>query len=271
MSMVPAKKSHASHKPSSRSARSHRPKEIRPVNFRMPAWTGWALVGVFVAVLIASFVVFYSRGCSQADEVIDNQPEQQQGIGLCVSYPGRTIDYARKFSSINSTHLAAAKRVGIAGPLEKNADVKNYKSKMVKVATCKNYKVDRLEHSLPYLTKGAAAELDAIAADFADILERNDLPHYRFIVTSVLRTKESVRQLQKSGNINSTTNSAHCYGTTFDITYARFDKADLTLNYMTDENLKLVLAQALLNEQRAGNIYVKYERKQACFHVTSRK
>jgi hypothetical protein len=40
---------------------------------------------------------------------------------------------------------------------------------------------------------------------------------------------------------------------------------------MHQDNLKLVLGQVLLNEQRAGNIYVKYEKKQACFHITVRK
>lgn len=39
---------------------------------------------------------------------------------------------------------------------------------------------------------------------------------------------------------------------------------------MTQDNLKLVLGQVLLNEQRAGRIYVKYEWQQACFHITCR-
>ena len=131
--------------------------------------------------------------------------------------------------------------------------------------------VDELEHSLPYLTTNAAEELNRIGEGFADILERNGCPHYRFIVTSVTRTDASVRNLQRSGNINATSNSAHRYGTTFDITYRRFDKNDRSADYMTEDNLKLALGQVLLNEQRAGRIYVKYEYKQACFHITSRR
>ena len=142
---------------------------------------------------------------------------------------------------------------------------------MRKIRTCHNYVVDDLEHSLPYLTTGAAEELNRIGEGFADILERNGCPHYRFIVTSVTRTDASVRKLQRSGNINATSNSAHRYGTTFDITYRRFDKNDRSADYMTDDNLKLALGQVLLNEQRAGHIYVKYEYKQACFHITSRR
>ena len=106
---------------------------------------------------------------------------------------------------------------------------------------------------------------------FADILQRNGLPHYRFYVTSVLRTQDDVKHLQESGNINATTNSCHCYGTTFDLAYYRYDKVTHTHEYMHEDNLKLVLGQALLNHQRAGKIYVKYEHKQACFHVTVRK
>ena len=115
------------------------------------------------------------------------------------------------------------------------------------------------------------SELDRIGKDFADILHRNGLPHYRFYVTSILRTNEDIELLQKSGNINATNQSCHCYGTTFDIAYFRFDKVSRTHEYMHQDNLKLVLGQVLLNEQRAGRIYVKYEWKQACFHVTVRK
>jgi hypothetical protein len=128
-----------------------------------------------------------------------------------------------------------------------------------------------LTHSIPYLVPAAAAELERIGEGFADILQRNGLPHYRFYVTSVLRTQADVSFLQKSGNVNATSNSCHCYGTTFDLAYYRYDKVTRTNEYMHEDNLKLVLGQVLLNEQRAGRIYVKYEKKQACFHITVRE
>ena len=96
------------------------------------------------------------------------------------------------------------------------------------------------------------------------------MPHYRFYVTSVLRTQEDIRYLQRSGNINSVTQSCHCYGTTFDLAYMRYDKVTRTRDYMHEDNLKLVLGQVLLNHQRAGKIFVKYEAKQSCFHITVR-
>ena len=114
-------------------------------------------------------------------------------------------------------------------------------------------------------------DADAIGAEWADILSRNNLPHYRFYVTSVLRTQEDIKYLQRSGNINSVTQSCHCYGTTFDLAYMRYDKVTRSRTYMHEDNLKLVLGQVLLNHQRAGKIYVKYEAKQSCFHITVRQ
>lgn len=191
-------------------------------------------------------------------------------VGTRVFYPGKSINYAIKFNDKNSLHLDAAAQVGLkTTPADREA-VEDMRGKMVHIKTGKNYIVDPLTHSAPYLCPGAARELDAIADAWNDILDRNDLPHYKFIITSILRTQADVRQLQRSGNVNAAGNSAHCYGTTFDITYSRFEKADDTDTYMVEDNLKLALAQVLLNEQRAGHIYVKYEYKQACFHITSR-
>jgi hypothetical protein len=51
----------------------------------------------------------------------------------------------------------------------------------------------------------------------------------------------------------------------------RYEKVTQTRDYMHEDNLKLVLGQVLLNHQRAGKIYVKYEAKQSCFHITVRK
>lgn len=242
------------------------------MRWKVPVWTGWILVGLLLVALLVSVVVWYKGSNAYvAGDPYRIEQKQAPQDGQLVAYPGRNIDYGSKFRDLNSMHMETAKVVGLSAPLEDKKAVKKCRGKLVRISSTKNYMVDELEHSLPYLTPAASLELERIAADFADILDRNNLPHYRFIVTSVLRTEESVKQLRKSGNVNATTNSAHCYGTTFDITYKRFDKNDRSADYMSDENLKLVLGQALLNEQRAGRIYVKYEVKQACFHITSRQ
>lgn len=188
-----------------------------------------------------------------------------------VSYPGRTFSYKDKFRDTQAKQEQAAKAIGLATPPQNRQEAARMHSQLKLIKSNENYIVDSLTHSIPYLVPAAAAELERIGEGFADILQRNGLPHYQFYVTSVLRTKDDIKQLQRSGNINATTNSCHNYGTTFDLAYFRFNKVTRTREYMHQDNLKLVLGQVLLNEQRAGRIYVKYEYKQACFHITVRQ
>lgn len=188
-----------------------------------------------------------------------------------VSYPGRTFSYKDKFRDTQAKQEQAAKAIGLATPPQNRQEAARMHSQLKFIKSNENYIVDSLTHSIPYLVPAAAAELERIGEGFADILQRNGLPHYQFYVTSVLRTKDDIQQLQRSGNINATTNSCHNYGTTFDLAYFRFNKVTRTREYMHQDNLKLVLGQVLLNEQRAGRIYVKYEWKQACFHITVRE
>ena len=187
-----------------------------------------------------------------------------------VWYPGRTFSYKAKFNDLQAKQHEVASRIGLSRPPENRMDAAKMRHQLVEIKTNENYIVDSLTHSVPFLIPSAKRELDAIGAEWADILSRNNLPHYRFYVTSVLRTQEDIKYLQRSGNINSVTRSCHCYGTTFDLAYMRYDKVTQTRAYMHEDNLKLVLGQVLLNHQRAGKIYVKYEWKQSCFHITVR-
>ena len=215
--------------------------------------------------LCSLFVALCSCGTST--------PKEEQAVveDSLVWYPGRTFDYRIKFNDLQAKQHAVASQIGLQRPPQDRADAARMRSQLVEIKTNENYIVDSLTHSVPYLIPSAKKELDAIGAEWADILSRNGLPHYRFYVTSVLRTQEDVKYLQRSGNINSTTQSCHCYGTTFDLAYMRYDKVTHTHMYMHEDNLKLVLGQVLLNHQRAGKIYVKYEWKQSCFHITVRE
>ena len=188
-----------------------------------------------------------------------------------VAYPGRTFSYKDKFRDTQAKQVRAAKAIGLKSPPQNRQEAAKMRGQLSLIKSNDNYVVDSLTHSIPYLVPAAARELERIGEGFAEILQRNGLPHYRFYVTSVLRTKDDVKHLQKRGNVNATSQSCHCYGTTFDLAYFRFDKVSRTREYMHQDNLKLVLGQVLLNEQRAGRIYVKYEYKQACFHITVRE
>lgn len=226
-------------------------------------------LAVIVAAIIVLVIVSVSRcgGGSQEPKAESQEPEETN----MVWYPGRTFDYKRAFNDQHAKQFAVASKIGLPRPPKDREDAASMRSRLVEVKTCGNYIVDDLTHSAPYLIPSAKKELDAIGEEWADILHRNGLPHYRFYVTSVLRTQESIKYLQKSGNVNSVTQSCHCYGTTFDLAYMRYDKVTRTSDYMHPDNLKLVLGQTLLNHQRAGKIYVKYEAKQSCFHITVRE
>ena len=125
------------------------------------------------------------------------------------------------------------------------------------------YYVRGLTHSVPYLVPKAETLLSDIAREFQVISGTNS----RFEVTSVLRTKEDIKKLQGS-NANATTNSCHLYGTTFDISYARF-RTDV-LHPKSNAELREALAQAVYNLREQGRCYVKFEKKQKCYHITVR-
>ena len=220
---------------------------------------------IAVLVLLPVFGIFLTQ-CSRSTQETEQLVEDN-----LVRYPGRTFSYKIKFNDLQSKQHDVASCIGLPRPPRDRADAASMRRQLVEIKTCDNYVVDSLTHSVPYLIPSAKRELDSIGAEWADILSRNNLPHYRFYVTSVLRTQEDIKYLQRSGNINSVTQSCHCYGTTFDLAYMRYDKVTRTRDYMHEDNLKLVLGQVLLNHQRAGRIYVKYEAKQSCFHITVRK
>ena len=220
-----------------------------------------ALSGRFKYLLCVLLLVGCTHQQKQPEVIEDN----------LVWYPGRTFSYKQKFNDLQSRQHDVASRIGLPRPPKDRADAAAMRNRLVEIKTCDNYIVDSLTHSVPFLIPSAKRELDSIGAEWADILQRNNLPHYQFFVTSVLRTQEDIKYLQRSGNINSVTQSCHCYGTTFDLAYMRYNKVTRTRDYMHEDNLKLVLGQVLLNEQRKGHIFVKYEAKQSCFHITVRR
>ena len=224
--------------------------------------------GVYKIALVAIAIsAMLLTGCG-------NKPQAGQNALVedsLVWYPGRTFSYKAKFNDLQAKQHEVASRIGLPHPPKDRKDAAKMRHQLVEIKTNDNYIVDSLTHSVPYLIPAAAHELEAIGAEWADILARNGLPHYQFYVTSVLRTEQDIKYLQKSGNINSVTQSCHCYGTTFDLAYMRYNKVSHTRTYMHEDNLKLVLGQVLLNHQRAGKIYVKYEWKQSCFHITVRE
>ena len=173
--------------------------------------------------------------------------------------------YSAMFNDLNGVQLSSAKKLGLNQPLKDRNEAKATKRSLVRIKTNRLYTVDKLTHSLPYLTLGASELLDMIGQNFLDSLDSKGMKSNKIIVTSVLRTQEDVKNLQESGNVNASSNSAHCYGTTFDITYIRYAKKS-----EDTKALKKVLGEVLLDLKKQKKCYVKYEVKQRCFHITTR-
>ena len=178
--------------------------------------------------------------------------------------------YNRDFNDLNDVHLAMARKLGI-DPISTREDVGHASKKMEEIETNKYYEVEDLTHSIPFLVSDAADLLEDIGKNFQDSLRNLNAPIYRLKVTSVTRTVADVGKLRKR-NGNSSKNSAHQYGTTFDVSWVRYTKMDEkdTLN-IDKEQLKMVLAMVLRDLKREERCYVKHERKQGCFHITVRK
>ena len=174
--------------------------------------------------------------------------------------PKRHVQLKTDFNDLNDIQLVAANKLGIK-PLANRDEISKVSSKLVKLKDTKYFVIDNLTHSVPYLVPDAADFLTALGK----LMQEYNGTHSRFILTSILRTDGDVKSLSRS-NGNASQNSAHRYATTFDITYNRFDTRGIT----NDLQLKADLARALYDLRKAGYCYVKYEVKQACFHVTVR-
>lgn len=209
----------------------------------------------------------------EENEVFSSQTDVD-GIGEAsqpreVIYHRSRPQYSKLFNDLNDAHLDVAKRLGLKEIPHTRADIPSIVG-LVGIESNDKYIVDDLTYSAPYLTKGAAAELEHIATAFQDSLSSKGLlTGYRLIVTSVLRTEEDVLRLRRSGNPNASDNSSHCYGTTFDITYTRYFCEDETEARMQPFELTKVLGEVLSDDKKAGRCIVKYEHKEHCFHITS--
>ena len=214
-----------------------------------------------IMILFCLSVVLTS--CKEKDMSMKmNEPRNIRGV----------VSYKRSFGDLNDAHLATAKKIGVK-PLKNREAAEKLGGKVVEIKSGKLYQVDSLTHSIPFLVPKASALLDSIGANFLDSLESKGLNPNQVIVTSVLRTQDDVKRLGKR-NVNASQNSAHVYGTTFDITYKRFFKVEdpdgRPMQDVRADTLKLVLSEVLRDLKKKEKCYIKYELKQACFHITAR-
>ena len=180
---------------------------------------------------------------------------------------GHFSSFSRTFNDLNPVHLHAAREWGVERVYSREDAEDN---ELQKIESCDDYQVAKLTHSIPYLVPRAAELLEQIGENFQDSLESKGVGGYQIRVTSVLRSVQDVKKLRRV-NVNASANSAHCYGTTFDISWSKYNRISSRYPHeIPMQKLKLVLAEVLRDLKKQGACYVKYEARQACFHITTR-
>lgn len=212
-------------------------------------------------ILSLSILSLISCGSKEADENAPDEPKK---------YTRFNGNYGKTFNDLHDLHIEAAAANGV-GPLITRSDTAIFEGRLIRIPTeLEIYKVDKLKHSIPFLVPKASDLLSDICINFRDSLISKKMAMYKPIITSITRTDDDVKGLTKR-NRNASDNSAHRYGTTFDIAWARFEKIDPTDSRTLDDGkLKAVLGQVLHDLRQQERCYIKHERKQSCFHITVR-
>lgn len=229
------------------------------------------------AMAVLSSITIACKGKSEG-ETIEFHSTNKAGSGGCTveNDPACTVgnsefalngDYAVIFNDSNKRQWCAAEPIGIE-PITDLNSIWRLRRPLVYIQTNKDFVVEELTHSHPYLVPEADSALHAIGRRFSTKAKEATGNDYRVRVTSVLRTKSQVQNLQRT-NKNAVDSSVHMLGTTVDISYNVF--ADEYGRTVDNPKLKPILAQVLYDMRNEGYIWVKYEKKQPCFHLSARK
>lgn len=173
---------------------------------------------------------------------------------------------ARLFSDSESIQLQSAKALGLEKPVDRKSHAQRRKYNLVRLKSGKYYDLD-LRYSTEFLTEGAATLLGEVARNFADSLAKKDIPSVKLIVTGALRTAEDVAAMQDGGDFSASLNSPYSYGTSFDISWKRFSKKNIS--DIDLEALKTTLGEVLRDEKALSRCQVKYDEGEGCFRITS--
>ena len=219
----------------------------RGVNRKFATWVSISLT--ILSVLAFGLLKFWNYVYSDSDDESNHEK------------------YSAYFNDMQQTQIAAARKYGIA-PISNREAAKDIikQENLVKIRSCRNYKVAQLRNSVPYLTEDAAWLLTKIGENFRDSLAAKGIERHKIIVTSVLRTDEDVQRLMRHNTV-AVKNSAHRHATTLDITYKTFEPG--LFAFKTNEvELKKILAEVLRDLRNEKLCYVRYEVRPGCFHIT---
>jgi hypothetical protein len=182
------------------------------------------------------------------------------------------VDWYRDY---NNTHLRWAKRNGITPFKTTQAFHSGVKEltrdrRLKRISANKYYTVKSLSHSHPYLTPKTADLLEDIGKRFRHKLDQHGMGNYSYQISSLLRTKESQKNLSRS-NVNAASTTSHLYGTTFDIAYRSVIKRPLPWMKVEVSDAKAIklLSETIGELRREGRCVVVTERIEKCFHITA--
>lgn len=223
------------------------------------------IIGVAALVFMVLFISIITSEKHRKGKTIDE-----------VSVPVLTRVEERSLKlHLNEEHVALAKEYGIEKPITSAKDFmtdeegNSSKNDLVKIVDCNYYIVGHLTHSLSYQKDFVADFLTELGQRFDDKLRDEGLIQYRFVITSLLRTLEDQRKLQKL-NVNATPNTtSHYFGNALDICQTRFVTID-SRESLYEYRLRNILARTILELQAEGKCYVVMETREKCFHITIR-
>lgn len=207
------------------------------------------------------------RHARYVDAVLDtlHKPLNNQDVSHPI-YGVQALD--KSFDDLNDIQLPTAISLGISA-LSSRADLPHHRDSLVDITDYEYLRIsEQMTQSLPLLVPRAARLVGHIAKSFRDSLVVKGYTPYDLVVTSGLRSEEDLANLRKR-NRNASAKSCHRYGTTFDISYVRFYDVQAGME-VSESKLKDILAEVLWEYRQRELCYVKYERRQACFHITAR-
>ena len=204
------------------------------------------------------------------------------------------MELARLRRSLNARHVALAESLGVAPAEALGVEVPG----LVRLDTVAFAVVLDGTHSDPLLTPDGADALASVAARFQDELRRAGLPPYRPVATSLFRSSASQAALRRVNANAAAGRSSHEFGTTFDLSYRRFEPvpADVWVSPRVPDFLReriagrsrariaaaharlaaaypsrldALLGRALIGLEDDGALVALRERNQTVYHVTA--
>lgn len=270
----------------------------QPIHKTMPVRFSVVLATAFVVVLVALLAVFalireqaYEERIARTHAATDSTLQAYEEAFLDIPLLSAAERQAmRRF--LNPVHLEHARRYGVDRPSSRDEAKRLVAEEALEeIEPNARYDIAPMSYSVAAVTPTTRTLLDVIGARFHEHLTAAGLPAYRYQITSATRTMEDQNRLRRV-NGNAAQTSAHVFGTTVDIHYARFqppitglqppEDLDLIGEQYTDaieqgaaelgqayhSRLKAILGRVMLELQREGKLVVVYERRQPVYHLT---